>query len=409
MTPQQVGSILTHEPGITVFSYSEKRIRTRLNNFVLDLETYSLRNSVISFETRIRLVTKIRVEHKLNLSTFIKFRSKYGVALAIANSRLIRIVSRRFLRFLGATHHQLSKICRESNPHLILCFSGGIYSGAENSICRFGRLKRVPVFLAIDNWDNLSSKSVLWEKPSVLGVWGPAMARDAVSIHGIHPSRIIEIGSSRVDISKNNDVVLAKTQNPYVLFAGSGIQHIDEVAALVECRMAMNKLGYSDTKLIYRPHPWMLRGKEGQQDFRLSSIDGIELDPDIQSKGEDSFYDLASLTYLEDLVKGAEFLIAGHSTVIVEALYYGKKVLAFNGSDHPLFSNHDSWSIYCHMQQVSQNPHLFRCADLASVDSVLLQLINDTSPSMNYVPDLIPNFNNDFNTRVVSALNSITV
>ena len=81
--------------------------------------------------------------------------------------------------------------------------------------------------------------------------------------------------------------MVAKTLNPYVLFAGSGIQHIDEVAALIQCRMAMNRLGYSNTKLIYRPHPWMLRGKGIQQDPRLESINGIELDPDIQSKGED--------------------------------------------------------------------------------------------------------------------------
>jgi hypothetical protein len=242
----------------------------------------------------------------------------------------------------------------------------------------------------------------------MLAVWGPEMTQDAVEIHGIPHASIIEIGSSRVDISRSKRILNQGLRNTrYVLFAGSGIQHIDEINALLECRKAMNELGYQDVKLMYRPHPWMLRGKSDYIDQRIANTPGVVMDPDILKKGEGSFYNLESLSHLEELVKGCEFLIAGHSTVIVEALYYGKKVLAFNASSHPLFSNEDSWSIYRHMQRISDNPGVFQCFSLNRTKQTMHLLLEQKNPGVNYVPELIPNFAIDYNSRLISALNSI--
>lgn len=59
------------------------------------------------------------------------------------------------------------------------------------------RMAKVKTFLAVDNWDNLSSKIALPELPDAMGVWGAQAKRHAVEIHGMSSDRIFEIGSAR--------------------------------------------------------------------------------------------------------------------------------------------------------------------------------------------------------------------
>jgi hypothetical protein len=386
-------------------TYEESLITQKINKFVLDLETYNLSPENISFDTRIRLITKVPVGHGLGARSFFKFKSKYGFYLWFANIHTVRIVTRRFLRLLGSSHPGLKKACNFSSPDLILCFSGGMYSGVENFLCRYGRIQKVPIFLVIDNWDNLSSKSILWETPSLIGVWGPEMMLDASEIHKIPLDRIYQLGSSRIDLLESNrSTTNVNSKSPYVLFAGSGIQHIDEVEALLSCRLALNELGYSNLKIIYRPHPWMLRGSARDLDPRIKSHSGIELDPDIASKGEDSFYNFESLRHLEDLVRGCTFLIAGHSTVIVEALYFGKRVLAFTGSTHELFPGINSWKIYRHMERLSKNTSVYGCPSLELVGVSLNGILAAGDVKINLVPELIPEFDVNYENRLIRGL-----
>jgi hypothetical protein len=389
-------------------TYRESIITQKINKFVLDVETYNLSPENISFDTRIRLITKVPIGHDLSARSFFKYRSKYGVYLWFANIHAVRVMTRRILRFLGSRHPGLNKACNFSSPDLLLCFSGGMYSGVENFLCRYGRVQKVPVFLVIDNWDNLSSKSILWETPSLLGVWGPEMVIDAIEIHRIPFEQIYQLGSSRIDLLEaNRDTTNVISESPYVLFAGSGIQHIDEVEALLSCRLALDELGYSSLKVIYRPHPWMLRGSEPRMDPRIYSHSGIELDPDIATKGEASFYNLESLRHLEDLVRGCTFLIAGHSTVIVEALYFGKKVLAFTGSTHELFYGVDSWKIYRHMERLSKNESIYRCPSLELVQVTLDEILTTGDEKTNLVPELIPEFEVNYETRLIQGLSKL--
>jgi hypothetical protein len=392
-----------------LYYYSENKLTQKISKLVLDVETYEQRKINVSFETRIRLLTLIPNSIELSLLANIKYKSKYGFILSLFNAKLVRWFTRRPLRLAGSLSGRLKKVCENTNPDLILCFSGGMYSGVENFVCRFGRKNRLPVFLAIDNWDNLSSKSILWEKPTLLGVWGPEMAIDAMEFHGISQNSIVEIGSSRVDISNTRqNVSEINKKKPYVLFAGSGIQHIDEVEALLKVRVSLNKAGLDNVNVIYRPHPWMLRGNSGGFDRRLNHAAGIEIDSDIVTNGEGSFYNPNSLTHLESLVQNCEFLVAGHSTVIVEALFHGKRVLALNGSTHKLFPSGNSWAIYRHMARIATNPHVFLCENLNNLDDTLKKLQDDSAQPTNFVPELLPNFKFDYQTRLSAGLRKLS-
>lgn len=409
IVPEEIGGAFSRLDSYTeIRTYKESRFTRKLSKFVLDVESFHLSSQNVSFETRIRLLTKVPKAKKLNSRNFILFGSKYGLLLSLANLFLVRALTYRILRLIGSVHSGLNFACKETKPDLLLCFSGGMYSGVENSLCRYSRVHNVPIFLVIDNWDNLSSKSVLWEHPSLLGVWGPEMENDAIEIHGISADRILQLGSSRVDLeSTPHNSSLVKTLTPYVLFAGSGIQHIDEVDAVLRSRVSLNNLGFADLKIIYRPHPWMLRGSVFQLDDRLVGKSGIEIDIDIAQKGESSFYDPDSLSHLADLVSGCKFLIAGHSTVIVEALYSGKKILAFTGSTHKLFLGVDSWSLYRHMERLKANKSVIRCDDFENLDAAMAEVIVATDRRRNFASELIPQFDTSYEFRLLHGLHRL--
>jgi hypothetical protein len=231
------------------------------------------------------------------------------------------------------------------------------------------------------------------------------MAIDATELHNIDPSQVVQLGSSRLDLEQS-DTPDSWLENfkPYVLFAGTGIQHVDELSAVLETRRALDNFGYSNLSIVYRPHPWNLRGDFNDALSKLSVTPGITVDQDIVNNGSEAFYSQRSLFHLENLVKNCEFLIAGHSTVIIESLYHGKKVLALTGSNHSLFNTSDSWVIYRHMTRLRGNVGITECHDISSISPALLELIQSSVPSSNLVPNILPSFSTRYSTRVISAL-----
>ena len=393
----------------STISYKESRLLQKIHKFVLDLQTYRSIDSNISYATRIRLITKTKIEKKLNFVTFFREKSLYGMALAFFNFYMFRLLFSRFFKTIGSFHPGLKNALILSKPDLVLAYSGGFYSGIENSLGKYGRKNKIPVFLVIDNWDNLSSKSVLWEKPTLLGVWGPEMEKDALELHGFTPSSIVHVGSSRLNLPKSISALQwIKPTSPYALFAGTGIQHISEISMLVEIRKVLDNNGLNFMKIVYRPHPWNLRNGFNEILSSIPSDQGIFIDPDIASKGSEAFYEPDSLMHLETLVRNCEFVIAGHSTVIVEALYHGKKVLAFSGSSHPLFDEIDSWTIYRHMSRLRGNRGIFECKEICNLDHTLKELVRYTTNGENLVPDLLPTFNNTYSERIISNLDRFT-
>jgi hypothetical protein len=388
-----------------VFFYTESKRSAWLNKLALDVETFRLKSFNVSYETRIRLITNLPQPKALNFKSFWSIKSQYGVLLSILASGIGYRILGKMIQNLGSMHRGLNRLLNSCKPESIVCFSGGFYSGLENFLGKYAESKSIPYFLIIDNWDNLSSKSVLWNKPNLMGVWGPEMAADATELHDIDSDRIVQLGSSRLDLVTSINRPLEA--QPYALFAGTGIQHLDEIEALIETRRSLDGLGRTDVSIIYRPHPWNLRGDFAKITSTITNIPGIIIDKDIADNGSKAFYDQASLFHLENLVKNCEFLIAGHSTVIVEALYHGKKVLALTGSNHFLFNTSDSWIIYRHMSRLRGNLGITECNNINQIGDALRLLFKTEIPHSNLVPHIIPNFQTDYSTRVIEALMQI--
>ncbi len=396
------------QSNVSAFSYSESPRLKRWHKLALDVETFRLRNENVSYRSRIRFITNLPDSLPLRLFSFLKVGSSYGVLLAALSSNFGYKLFHPILSIIGGRHGELEKVLNSLAPEIVVCFSGGTYSGIENFLGKYSQKRNLKLFLIIDNWDNLSSKSILWNKPTLLGVWGPEMEVDAIELHGINRRQIVYLGSSRLDLGESNSALVYLGQfKPYVLFAGSGIHFFDEIEALKELRHALNSLGHLELSVIYRPHPWLLRGEFKLLLDSVSRMSGVVVDHDILEKGSDSFYDKDSLSYLETMVVHCAFVVAGHSTVIVEALYHGKKVLALTESDHALFKTSDSWALFRHMQRLRGNIGIFECDDVSQIENSLKRIFEADVPIRNLVPDLLPEFQVDYVKRVTSALEGL--
>lgn len=102
----------------------------------------------------------------------------------------------------------------------------------------------------VENWDNISSKSVFLNPPFLLGVWGNQGAELAAKIHSFPVSRIRVIGNPRTDWLR--DKIFRDYPKDSVLFAGGSVDIRQELKYIELCRdFCINK----GIRFVYLPHP----------------------------------------------------------------------------------------------------------------------------------------------------------
>jgi len=121
-------------------------------------------------------------------------------------------------------------------------------------ICRSMRQAKIKTFLTIENWDNLTSKQILFEKPDFVSVIGAVDVNNAMKIHGLEKRQIYPIGLPKFDYLRGFTRQDDERYNVLnLLYLGVHLPH-DEVGLL---NKLYKKLEESDLKfkLLYRPHP----------------------------------------------------------------------------------------------------------------------------------------------------------
>ena len=89
-----------------------------------------------------------------------------------------------------------------SNYDLIVIPNSGFDSDFDYLI-KLSKNNSVLSYMLVDNWDNLSSKSIMMFKPSYLAVMSEQCLNHAIEIQGISREKIYIIGNSRFEIYKN--------------------------------------------------------------------------------------------------------------------------------------------------------------------------------------------------------------
>jgi len=243
---------------------------------------------------------------------------------------------------LFAQNNNLEELILDLNPDIVIIPSSAadVLGNITTRICK---LNKVPVIHIISGWDNLSSKIVYPYKPDFLCVWGPQSVEFARDIHAIPPKRVFTIGVPAFDnyfhLKKDKSKLIALKSpydSEYVLFAGCAVA-FDELTALQILEDTIEKEGYQNLKIVYRPHPWRQR-RSCPDNFDPRNFKHVILDIQMeenyyQSKLSDSniYFTrtfLPSLDYYPKLLNNARFVICPLSTMTLESLIFERSVLS---------------------------------------------------------------------------------
>ncbi len=247
----------------------------------------------------------------------------------------------KFIFLLRSSDSVLEKIINKINPSLILIPSSG-YEGLSFEVIKIAKDKKISTCLLIDNWDNLSSKTIFTRKPDCLVVWGQQAIEDAVRIHKMDPNKVFALGTPRfIEYEKESKSNLSSPYPfNYILFAGNALP-FDELSALKKLDEIIDSKKL-DLKVVYRPHP-MRHKRKCLDNFVESDFRHIVLDIQArdyygvgEKKNSDKSGELPDLKYYPRLLSNMEFMICPLSSMIIESLLFNKPVfvLAYDDRVH---------------------------------------------------------------------------
>ncbi len=206
---------------------------------------------------------------------------------------------------------------------LLIPFAGHTSHAWGNSVwlCRSLRIRSVALQ---ENWDNVSSKTVIVEEPDFFAVWGEQSKSHLRNIHNISRSEIFVTGSPRFDNyftdSPQSPVAVSLTGlnqdltgKKYILLAGTGDGIDDQM--LIEETFSALELITDPPIIVYRPHPFTRF--EHDLDTLIRKFPKIVLDsgPNARKFGHQI-----------PLVKGATLVINHVSTLTLEGLIANRYV-----------------------------------------------------------------------------------
>lgn len=205
--------------------------------------------------------------------------------------------------------------------------------------------RKIPLVVAMNSWDNPSTKRSVVGKPDLLLVWGPQTAEHARRFMGQPDTQVEQFGAAQFDVFlepprvSRADYCKALGLSPasrLILFAGSNAQ-TDELASLTAIDEALAEGRLRDISVIYRPHPWGGGGRGGER-LAAARWKRIVIDPTMQSYIDSLGSAPGRITLPDardthDLVSTVDVVISPLSTILLEAMIHGKLPVAFVPED----------------------------------------------------------------------------
>jgi hypothetical protein len=267
------------------------------------------------------------------------------IFLTILGSAALFPLAFRFLRSRLLPNRSLQSLVR-NGMYDVIVFPSAAYDSMSVDLVRISEDLGIPSVCLIDNWDNLSSKTLFWARPTLLGVWGEQARDQAVTIHGFDRDAVVLLGTPRFEgyfHFSRTGALQRIYADPYVLFVGSAMP-FDEIGSLHEIEKALVSLGRPDLSVVYRPHPWQQK-RRTDATFRPLEFRQTQLDVQIEvaySRGvrpettDPGFQ--PDLAYYPSLLFGAEVVVGPLTTMLLEASLCQRPVVALSYADGHHFS-----------------------------------------------------------------------
>lgn len=277
-------------------------------------------------------------------------------------------------------------------PDLVLLPSNA-FDPIGNDVSRICKSLNIKSLFLIDNWDNLSSKTVFFFKPDFIGVWGEQSKEHAIKIHDFPSEDVFIIGTPRFDNYLNTKFEKLKSHFSfqYVLFVGCAIP-FDETSALkkLDEEITNHHNIYNNLKVIYRPHPWR-QNRIKEKPFIQSDFTNVIMDPQLSNAYFNRTENIEAgsgfqpdINYYPSLLKNAKFVIGPLTTMLIESLILKNPTLAFAYNDHVHFTSpHNALKYFIHFKNLESIQSLSFCKDLALFSSEFRRMYRMQSISAN--------------------------
>ena len=175
-----------------------------------------------------------------------------------------------------------------------------------------GKKIKVPSMVVVDNWDNLSSKSIFPLEPNALICFGKQSVDFARSIQKFNECKIYPIGSAIFEIYRGVIEGSEKKEPRQILYAGSSIAAEDlEILELFENYYSTNNV---DINFKYRRHPYPQGPELNLDDLHLKF-------PRLFKPGQ--FFPsnvLESLAQTKEELRTTQILVAMPTTFLLEGV-----------------------------------------------------------------------------------------
>ena len=165
---------------------------------------------------------------------------------------------------------ELSDVVMAHRPDITLVTPLIDLGSYQHDVVRVSRSLGIPTGVCIGSWDHLSSKALIRDQPDRVFVWNDTQKREAVTMHGVEPARVVVTGAQCFDHWFDRQPALGYTEfarkvglDParrfivYVcsaLFEGSP----NEAQFVLEWIAALRASGHEDLRrigILIRPHP----------------------------------------------------------------------------------------------------------------------------------------------------------
>ena len=378
LTPKDITLNHLNEEYSTLKHYKYSNFENLAHILLLDALTWKYRKKSKSFKFRIKRFTHIDLNFYKNENLIVKsIKTFWRIFLSFKN----------YLKFFLGTFvvfdlfvyffKKFIKINKSLEKHIenikfsIIIHPTSAYSPISNDIARISKKNNIPSIFIVDNWDNLSSKSILFFKPTALAVWGQQSREHAIEIQNFDKNNTHLIGTARIDhyYQYINKKTSSHFNFKYILFLGTAIK-FDEESALISLSNILKKnINLKDYKIIYRPHPW----RQSNEIIKYDYLDNIIIDPQIKEAYlslDDSFQ--PDLNYYPSLIKNAELILGGLTSMMIESMVFYKKYIALVFDDNKnITSQNHALRNYTHFKGIENIESLIFCKNLSNLEKLI--------------------------------------
>jgi FkbM family methyltransferase len=289
------------------------------------------------------------------------------------------------------------------------------FGSAQADLVTSARRLRIPVWMLLYSWDNLSTKGCLHRAPDRLFVWNEQQRREAAALHDVPPERVTVVGAPRFDEFFALRPLMTRAQfheplgldpaKPTLLYVCSS-RFVSEaefpfIERWLQALRRSSSAVLQGCNVLIRPHPDipLLGPPEGGHYVRRMARHRWPAAPELSAKTARPFDDPAALVLQTDFgVPQGLYESIVHSTAVVglnttaelEAAIIGRPVFTVVADD-PVVDGQSS-TLHFHYLTKEHGGIVSRAATfdehLAQLDAALTQPI-DPAPMRGFVESFL--------------------